>query len=114
MKASRYIILIFLTLFATSPCVAEPTSGPVHIVNLRPYSNNSGSTGGAIYITVDSSTFCSTTVFKIDLTLGGAKEEYAAALSAIVSGKAVLLEVPTSVGCTGWGQTIQSIYILNQ
>lgn len=114
MKVSQRLVLILLVLLTSTLCLAEPTSGPVHIVTLRPYSNSGGSTGGAIYVTVDSSTFCSATVFKIDLTFGGAKEAYAAALSAIVSGKSVQLEVLNSTGCAGWGTTLQSIYILNQ
>ncbi|HET7332009.1 hypothetical protein [Dyella sp.] len=49
----------------------------------------------------------------INLGFGGAKEIYAAALSAMVAGKSVQLEV-VGTGCGGWGTTLQSIYILNQ
>lgn len=94
-------------------CRAEPTSGAVHIISLRPYANANGTTGGQVYVRVDSAAFCSTDTFMINLGFGGAKEIYAAALSAMVAGKSVQLEV-VGTGCGGWGTTLQSIYILNQ
>lgn len=114
MKISLQIVLIFVAFLVSGLCLADPTSGPVKIIDLRPYADSNNSAGGTVYITVDSSTFCGTSVFRIDLSWGGAKLEYAAALSALVSGKSVEIEVPTTVYCTGWGQTIQSIHILNQ
>lgn len=114
MKISTWTTLAFLTLLAPGLCLAEPTSAAVKIVSLRPYMDASNVSAGVIYVRVDSSTFCGTDTFVINLGWNGGKEAYAAALSAVVSGKSVQLEVPTNVGCTGWGQNLQSVYILNQ
>lgn len=114
MKTLTRITLSFLVLSISGLCVAEPTSPPVKIISLRPYMDAGNASAGVVYVTVDSSTFCGTSVFRINLSWGGGKAAYAAALSAEVSGKSVQLEVPTSVGCTGWGQDLQSVYILNQ
>jgi hypothetical protein len=96
-----------LTVFVT-PVQAEPTSGPVNIVRLRPY--NCASCTGAVYVQIDAPSICDTTVYQIDLTFVGAKEVYAAALTAFVTGKKVQIEV-VNTGCTGWGTKIQSLYV---
>ena len=112
MKLVLQLTLILIALMGPNLCMAEPTSGPLHVYSLRPYANSASGTGGAVYVRVDSTTFCGTDTFKIDLTWGGAREMYAAVLSALATGKPVQIEIPSA--CTGWGQTVQSIYILNQ
>jgi hypothetical protein len=37
---------------------------------------------------------------------------YAAALTALTTGKRVILEVSNATGCTGWGTKLQSLYVL--
>lgn len=86
---------------------AEPTGGRVTVVNLRPYS------GGSIYLQVSSTELCGTEVFSFTGSEVNGKEMYAAALTALASGKQIQLEVSTATGCTGWGTRLQSIFIWN-
>jgi len=101
------IAVLLIALCLASAVQAEPTGGRVTIVSLRPHIN------GAIYVDVSSSEFCGTSVFSIIATEVNGKEMYAAALTALASGKQVRLEVPTAVGCTGWGSRLSSIYLFN-
>lgn len=86
---------------------AEPTTKPVHILYVRPY-NNAGQ--GAVFVQVDAVSLCNTDTYMIDLGLGGAKEAYAAALTALLTNRPVAIEVANS-GCTGWGTAVQSLYL---
>lgn len=89
-----------------SPLFAEPTGGNVQVLQVRPYNVNGGI--GAVYLDVSAPTPCTTVVYKIDLSWGNSKEVYAAALTALASGKPVAIEV---AACTGWGSTIQSLFL---
>ncbi|KAA8921835.1 hypothetical protein CEK64_00195 [Xanthomonas sontii] len=64
-----------------------------------------------MYIDVDSDAFCGTFTFVIDTTQPNGKEAYAAAMTALTTGKKVRLEVPTDTGCKGWASKLQSIFI---
>ena len=82
-------------------------TGPrVKITQLRPYMGS-----GQVFVHVDSSQLCGTTVFKIVLSDPAAKEAYAAALTAVATGKKVALEVSNTTGCAGWGTQLQSIWL---
>jgi hypothetical protein len=63
----------------------------------------------AVYVYIDQVSLCNTNLYKIDLSVSGSKEMYAAALSALLADKPVKVEV---AACTGWGTTMQSIYIV--
>lgn len=65
---------------------------------------------GAIFLQMDSATHCGTEVFKIDSSLGGAKEAYSAALSAMMAGKSLIIETDF---CNGWGSLVRSLYIVD-
>lgn len=88
------------------PVCAEPTSGAVHILNIRPYSGSN-----AVYLVTDNpnGSFCANSWYLIDLSSYGGKAMYAAALTALASGKAVQLEV---ANCNN-PNLLQSLYILN-
>lgn len=87
---------------------AEPSSpAPVKILQLRPYANSY-----AVYLEVSSGQLCNTSAFIIMTNEPGGKEMYAAALTAVASGKRIILEVSDATGCTGWGTKLQSLYIL--
>jgi restriction endonuclease Mrr len=98
-------IVLLMALCAPSVVQAEPTGGRVSILSVRPYS------GGLIYVQVSSTAFCDTSVFAFTNSEVNGKEMYAAALTALVSGKEVQLEASTATGCTGWGTRLQSIYL---
>jgi hypothetical protein len=97
---------------------AEPTTSPTYINSIRPYvmpnqPNVSPQPAGFIFITVEQSDQCNTTYFKLDLTIPGAKEVYAAALTAFVSHLPVRLEVLNSAGCSnGTWTALQSITVM--
>ena len=86
---------------------AGPTSGEETLLALRPYGNNTH-----VYVHVATSALCSTSVFIIDTGVPNGKEMYAAALTALASGKKVQLEVSNATGCAGWGTRLQSFWIL--
>ena len=96
-----------IALFFSSVVQCEPTSDLLKIVNVRPYNSNGGS--GAVYLQMDQNSVCATSVYKIDLSYGGAKEVYASILAAMAADKSVKIEV---AGCNGWGSTIQSVYVI--
>ncbi|WP_043090301.1 MULTISPECIES: hypothetical protein [unclassified Xanthomonas] len=103
-RAPWSVVLLFLG--AAALAQAEPTSDLVSVVSLRPYIGDS-----MVYIEVDSDALCGTLTFTIDTSQPNGKEVYAAAMTALTTGKKVRLEVPTSIGCKGWGSKLQSIYI---
>jgi hypothetical protein len=97
--------------FMSSLAQAEPTSGPVKVLEVRPY-NIQGSPG-AVYVRIDQVSMCNTDTYKIDLSWNGSKEVLAAALSALLADKPVKVEV-ANTGCVGFATPIQSLYILKQ
>ncbi|WP_426323381.1 hypothetical protein [Pseudoduganella sp. R-43] len=102
------VLAVFASLFGAS-ALAEPTGAPVKILSLRPYNTPAG---GNIYVEVSQSNQpCETQGYVIDLSWIGAKEAYAAALTALVTDKSVRIEAVNS-GCTGWGTKIQSIILI--
>jgi hypothetical protein len=87
---------------------AEPSSpATVKIMQVRPYANSH-----SVYIHVSSGQLCSTSAFVIMTDEPGGKGMYAAALTALTTGKRVILEVSNATGCTGWGTKLQSLYVL--
>lgn len=103
------LLLGLLASFTTASAIAEPTGAPVKILSLRPYNTP---TGGNIYVEVsESKQPCETQGYVIDLSWVGAKEAYAAALTALVTDKYVRIEA-VNTGCTGWGTKIQSIILI--
>jgi hypothetical protein len=84
---------------------AEPTSNPVRITALRPYS----STAVFVYTNNPPGSFCSTSTYSIDLTTSGGKAMYAAALTALATNRPVNLELRS---CSDDGiNPLQSLYI---
>jgi len=103
------LLLGLLASFISASAVAEPTGAPVKILSLRPYNTPNG---GNIYVEVSESRQpCETQGYVIDLSWVGAKEAYAAALTALVTDKYVRIEA-VNTGCTGWGTKIQSIILI--
>jgi hypothetical protein len=87
--------------------MAGATSQRVKLIEVRPYIGNSN-----VYIRTDSEALCGTSVFRIVTSQPNGKEAYAVALSAIASGRSVMLEVSNATGCVGWGTELQSIWIV--
>jgi hypothetical protein len=86
---------------------SEPTSGALNITHLRPYS---GSNTVFLYT---NGNFCPQSFYSIDLSSSGGKAMYAAALTALVAGKSVQLEISNTCSAGTSGSTaLQSIYIL--
>ena len=101
---------IFAAICLVAPLsIAGPEGGPLSTQSIRPYMNDASNGEARIYISVDSDSFCATNVFSIDNTRPGAKQAYAAALSALLAGKKVQLEVDA---CAGWGTPLRSLYII--
>lgn len=98
------ITCVALSLSITSVQAAE-YSNPVNILTLRPIVGGDGA-----YVNVENANFCNTSWFYIDLKSAGGKATYASALSSIVAGKSVVLEIGSS--CTGWGTPLASIQII--
>ena len=103
MKLFKLMVFILVVL----PVVAHatPEGSAVNIIEVRPYIS------GVIFVTVDSTDFCETSVFKIGHDVAGKEEMYSALLSALMASKKVRLEALTSTGCNGWGTELQSIYL---
>ena len=116
MKKLAYAALLTIGALSGFTVLAEPTTGLVRITTLRPY-NSAGAADGVVFVAVVSADpnvpVACTTVFQIELTYGGGKAVYAAALTAFVAGKAVYIEMVNDGGCTGWGTKIQSLYVNN-
>lgn len=88
---------------------AGPMSTPVQILQIRPYISH-GANPGVIFIKVDQSSLCNTATYSIDMGSGGGREAYAAALTAFLVEKPVIIELVSS-GCSGAGTKIQSIVL---
>jgi hypothetical protein len=109
----KNIFLLSLLFVLSNISYAEPTSGDILIVSIRPYQgaqSTNTTRGGSVYIQVDSQPFCGTNTFRIDMSFEGSKEMYAAAMSAMLTGKKVNLEMKPASVCS-WGHELQSIYI---
>jgi hypothetical protein len=102
------MLFVQILLTCSSYVSAEPTGNPVRITEIRPYQ----STQRHVILRVSSSELCSNEYFTIPAGEPGGKEMYAAALTAFIAGKQVMLEVSDQNGCQGFGTKLQSIYIL--
>ena len=109
MKKTMLTIVALMFICMSSVAIADPTGGPFDITLIRPYNSDGGS--GAVFIHVSDNSLCETSVFKIDLSYGGSREAYAAAITAFTTNKKISIEVVNSTGCNGWGTTIQSIFL---
>ena len=67
---------------------------------------------GFVFFTVETISVCDTSAYRIDLSLSGAKEIYAAILTALALNTEIVIEISNETGCTGWGSVVQSITIL--
>lgn len=87
---------------------AEPTSNPVFLNYVRPY------LGTLVFLAGDSTGgLCPVNFFSLDLSTASGKAMYAVALTALLSGKQVQLEMAGACGGGPAGSTsLQSIYIL--
>ena len=101
--------VLFMVMFFSVEAFADPMSGWIYIYTIRPYS----STSGPVLLSVSSTALCGTDTFTINTTAPNGKEMYAAALSAVMTKKLVMLEVSNSTGCTGFGTLLQSISVTN-
>lgn len=99
------IFALLMVLCVPGAAQAGPVGPRVSILSIRPYS------GGSIYLHVSSTDLCGTEVFSFTSGEINGKEMYAAAMTALVSGKQVQLEVSSATGCAGWGTRLQSIFI---
>lgn len=88
---------------------AGPRTPAVRIVQVRPRISQDAAQG-TVFIEVDQSTVCNTSVYSIDMSRGGSKEAYATALAALIVDKPIVIELVSS-GCTGAGTKIQSILL---
>lgn len=99
----------FAALLLSLACMgvhAEPTSGPVHVLQARPHAGDE-----TAYIYIDNSTFCNSNLYAVSLTTASGKAMFAVALEAVATGKTVLVEVPDAGGCgTGTIHPLQSLY----
>jgi len=105
---ARWLLPLTLVLsMGSGAAMAEPSSQRVKLIEVRPYIGNSD-----VYIRTNVDAVCGTPIFRIVTSQPNGKEAYAAALTAITSGRSVVLEVSNATGCTGWGTALQSIYIV--
>lgn len=101
------LLASILSALLASAALGEPTATTSALIgSVRPY------VSGGVYLEMQSAVLCGTTVFYIDPTFPGYKEMYSAAMTAMISGKKVILEAYTQTGCTGWGTKLQSFYVL--
>lgn len=99
-----FVCLFFLSSGAL--VIAEPTSSPVKISQIRTYIN------GDIFLHLESNLdICPMSVYKIQAGSQGANQMHSLALAALLADKAVRIEIPAPNVCP-WGQSIQSIYIV--
>ncbi|TBV73263.1 hypothetical protein [Pseudoxanthomonas winnipegensis] len=108
MRIKLTVCIFFVLACCIDAALAEPTSARVVILDLRPYAGSE-----VTYLHVNSTALCNTDVFIIDASQANGKQMYAAALTAVASGKEVALEVANATGCTGFGTKLQSIYIFS-
>ncbi|HEY6528758.1 MAG TPA: hypothetical protein VIZ65_08685 [Cellvibrionaceae bacterium] len=90
---------------------AEPTSTKLKIVKVRPYNNASGGPGD-VYIQTDRTGPCNTNTYRIPLAWGGGKESFSIAVTALVAGRDVEIEIDNAgCGTPAWATNVQSIYL---
>lgn len=103
----RLISIVSIMVISAASAIAEPTSGNLYVSYLRTYAD------GTVFVTVNTSSFCSTNTFTV-LPSAPAKNQFLATLLTAQSlEKPVLLEVSNATGCNGWGTAIQSIFLAN-
>ena len=108
-KKLSLLLTVLVTSLTSTLAFAEPTGVPVKILSLRPYNTQNG---GNKYVEVSAAGApCDTQGYVIDLSWVGAKEVYAAAMTALVADKFVRIEA-VNTGCAGWGTKVQSIIII--
>jgi hypothetical protein len=109
-KLLAQLFLGALVSLSSANVFSEPTSPPLSINYIRPYS-----AGNTVYIgaNIAPGAFCASTVFSIDLSSNTGKAMYAAALTALTAGKLVRLELLTCAATSNDVSSLQSIYILN-
>ncbi|MEW6995097.1 hypothetical protein AADZ84_12615 [Colwelliaceae bacterium MEBiC 14330] len=107
----KKILSLFVLFFISTQGFAEPTSKELEISQIRPYNNSSY---GAVYIYVTEKSLCDTSMYRVDLSLRGSELIYSAALSAMMAGKKVKIEIDNN-GCANpaWRTKIQSLYVVN-
>jgi len=106
-KAGWLLPLMLVLWMGSGTAIAEPSSQRVKLIEVRPYIG-----GNDVYIRANADAICGTSIFRIVTSQPNGKEAYAAALTAITSGRSVVIEVSNATGCTGWGTVLQSIYIV--
>jgi hypothetical protein len=111
MKKQIVSLLAVAALVGWASAYAEPTSAKLKIVKVRPYHNISGG-AGEVYIQTDKAGPCNTGVYRIPLGWGGGKESFSIAVTALVSGRDVEIEIDNA-GCgnPAWATNVQSIYL---
>lgn len=113
MRALSTSVLGLCAVIASIPAWSGEESGPLQITMLRAYNGVTPTGGpGAVFVVVNQQSLCGTTVYRIE----GDRSEtlYAAALTALATGKPIRVEISNETGCTGWGTKLQSLYILSQ
>lgn len=110
MKSAGSAALALALAFQALPATAEPTTGPVSVVNIRPYM---GPGPGTVYFTIDRTDLCGTNTYAIDLTWGGSKQAVATLMLAFAGQHRIMVEIDNA-GCANpsWGTKVQSVYIV--
>lgn len=91
------------------PASAGPRTPAVRILQVRPYVTQNANPG-LVFVEVDQTTVCNTSVYSIDMANGGSREAYATVLASFIVDKPVIIELVNS-GCAGAGTKIQSIFL---
>ncbi|MEK6747716.1 MAG: hypothetical protein AABY83_00735 [Pseudomonadota bacterium] len=111
MKKMALVIVALVFQLLSAATFAEPTTGKVKILNVRPYHNTTGGPTD-VYIVINSVSLCGTNTYKIPMAWGGAKESVAAAMAAVVAGRDVQIEIDNAgCGTPAWTTNVQSIYL---
>lgn len=103
--ASTVALALFANLSGGEAALAEPSSSPVLINQVRIY--DEGATPFAL-VEVATVTICGTPTFKIDLASAAGPAMLSIALSAFTTHEHVVLEAANS-GCAGYATRLQSI-----
>jgi hypothetical protein len=103
---------------AASAARAGAFSPPTTIVSVRTYDTGSNSTS-AVMITVSGwASFCSgATSYSISLLDAAGQGMLAEVITAVTTGKSVVMELSNVTGCTtefNWGPQLQSLWLNNQ
>lgn len=103
MKLWRQIAVFGICGLFWSSVGAEPSGEWTALMQVRPYIG-----GNTAYVYPNSSSSCGVNISTIDLGSAAGRAAYATALTAVATGKRVMLEV---VACSGLYTQLQSIYI---